>query len=128
MSELYHYTCDHGHDALGEFGHVRSRFDRHLRPFDELAYISWFTDLDHPIPGPLGLTSQILTCDRTAHRYIVCDEAPEVYRYMDKRHLLSHTTQEGLESAPGAMPMHWHVAVVPIAVAYHPPEIRGVNV
>lgn len=121
---LYHYTCDHGRQALGDQGDVLSRFDqaRHRGsrlPMDQLALHSWFTDLDRPLEQPLGLTSQILDCDRTAHRYEVTDPA-DVHRYIDIRRTLGHPLCAALESAPGAMPMHWYVAVSPVPVAYSP--------
>lgn len=118
MKTLYHYTCDHGH----------SQIDGHICPLawdDGLAIgtpgvYAWFTDLAVPIKDALGLTSSVLNCDRTAHRYRVTGHTgiepwvPEFRRIW--------TWGRELESAPGARPAHWYVATEPVPVVYDPRE------
>lgn len=57
---MYHYTCDHGYEGILRDGEVRP--NPHTK-------VSWFTDLPTPDVSALGLTSHILDCDRTTHRF-----------------------------------------------------------
>lgn len=107
---LWHFTCDDGHKQITDT----------LRPNRGIV---WLTDLNMPIRDALGLTSHMLGCDRAAHRYRVTDDSACV-KWVDSRlrHLIGpareHTLE--LESAPGARPMHWWVAEVPVPVVYDP--------
>ena len=102
----YHFTCDHGRRGIGMAGAVRP--NRAILPA-----LAWFTDLENPDRGQLGLTSLILDCDRMTHRYRVTNpdhvtawadaDVPEPYRL-------------ALESADGADPEHWFVATRPVPV------------
>ena len=112
MTTLYHYTCDHGAAGIARDGWVSPLSDRVESPYPQ-ADFAWFTDLDTPIREALGLTSHILSCDRTAHRFKVTD-ATEVARYLDVRRNLP--SLHDLELAPGAMPAHWWIASEPVPV------------
>jgi len=112
---LWHYTCDHGRAALGESGRVIPAHritDRATAPTGRYA---WFTDLGTPVREALGLTMNLTTCDRTAHRYRVTDEA-SVVPWMEVRRDFPADWREGLEGIPGARPRHWWVAVGPVPV------------
>ena len=121
MTTLYHYTCDHGAAPILREGHVRPLFD--VLGGDEgdgsalarmpQGHFAWFTDLDTPDARGLGLTSQILSCDRTAHRFRVTDST-EVTRWLDVRRY--HPSMWDLEKAPGALPAHWWLATEPVPV------------
>lgn len=119
MSHLWHYTCDHGHEQ------IERAAPAHVVPAAALSpqihhgpsILAWFTDLDSPIRDALGLTSQILSCDRTAHRYRVTD-GYSIVPWVEVRRLWLWADE--LESAPGAMPRHWFVASVPVPVVYDP--------
>lgn len=111
---LYHYTCDHAAPSI--------RKQRYVIPLCEQVpgdgvvpwgLFAWFTDLDTPDRSGLGLTSLLLSCDRTAHRFTVAN-ATEVERWVNVRRF--HPWAHELESAPGAMPMHWWVATEPVPV------------
>jgi hypothetical protein len=108
---LYHYTCRHSHGEITDS----------LRPFG--AYVPgglvWLTDLDVPMRDALGLTSVTLSCDRTAYRYRVTDEASCV-RWVDYRSKVDRVIVRGLEEAHGAMPMHWWVSEQRVPVAFDP--------
>lgn len=111
---LYHYTCDHAVASILDQGVVIPLADQHpdasVPPWGLFA---WFTDLDTPDRSGLGLTSNLLSCDRTAHRFTVTD-ATEVERWVNVRRC--HPWASDLESGPGAMPMHWWVATEPVPV------------
>lgn len=107
---LFHYCCAHSHAQITDT----------LRPNRGLV---WLTDLNVPIRDALGLTSHMLGCDRTAHRYRVTDESVCI-RWVDSRlsHLIGPAREQtlALESMPGVKPMHWWVAEVPVPVVYDP--------
>ncbi len=118
---LYHYTCDHGREGLGDTGHVR------VNPESIWGY-AWFTDLEVPYREGLGLTSGILTCDRTAHRFrVTC--ADDIRPWVEvRREWLKQPLGWGvllyLESCD-AMPMHWWVSTTEVPVEYDPIESLG---
>ena len=117
---IYHYTCNHGREALGNAGMVLPIADWEPRaaaklaqsPYPDLALISWFTDLDVPIAEALGLTRATILCDRTKYRYRVIDDIAVTpwIRSPHRRRL------RDLERADGAMPMHWYVSTEPVHV------------
>lgn len=126
MTTFYHYTCEHGHRAIGDEGKLVSAmqlagteaFARMPAYQRTVANIIWLTDMDVPDASALGLTRNIISCDRTAHRYRVL--AYEPIRYVDHRRELPKRTTALLESAPGARPMHWWLAYTPVPVVYDP--------
>ena len=101
---LYHFTCDHGRQAIGKAGLIRPN-RRAMVP------VAWFTDLPDPDALALGLTSILLSCDRLAHRYRVTD-ARDVVPWAE---FDAHPDiRVCLESAPGVRPDHWFVASRPV--------------
>lgn len=120
---LWHYTCDHGRTLIGDPGILVPALE--LVPMTQrddvgiTGRVVWLTDLDTPIRDALGLTSRILRCDRTAHRYRV-DHPGYATRYVEWARTLDRETRHSLELAPGAMPMHWYVSTRPVRVTYDP--------
>lgn len=113
---LYHYTCSHGNLAISRDGMVRplvSILNNSALTVPTSAHFAWFTDLDVPHREALGLTSNILNCDRTEHRFRVTDRSG-MARWIDIRRLRPDLWH--LEDAPGAMPQHWWVATEPVPV------------
>ena len=111
---LYHYTCDHAVKGIREVGHVLPLASMYPEsPMPQWGIFAWFTDLDVPDMAGLGLTSTIISCDRTAYRFKVTDST-EVERWANVRRF--HPWATALESAPGAMPAHWWVATEPVPV------------
>lgn len=115
MGNRYHYTCDHGRRSIRGTVDPAATLGRY--DVDGPWIYAWFTDLTRPLRDALGLTSHILTCDRTAHRYRVTDTRDLVHWTHVRR---DHPWAEELESAPMARPMHWWVARHPVPVTYDP--------
>ncbi len=123
---FWHYTCTHAHAKIGVTGTLTPLRDLvsdeafagwpawRKRTLD----IVWLTNLDQPWREALGLTSKTLGCDRTAHRYRVIGYSP--MRYTAVRRDLPKLLRDGLENAPGAMPVHWWLAYTPVPVVYDP--------
>lgn len=110
MTTLYHYTCkDHG--APGILG--SGKIEPHRQPPEGQAALVWLTDLEAPNRTALGLTFQMLQCDRMERRFTI-PEPVEAHHWNDvKREHFPRWWIERLEGAPGAMPMHWFVSTQP---------------
>lgn len=103
---LWHYTCDHGRAAiLADSGTLRPNLRAPIP-------ILWLTDLAAPERDALGLTSRILDCDRTEHRFRI-DDPIDVLPWAALRLRYRPTLVAGLETAPGAQPEHWYVTLQP---------------
>ena len=103
LIQAYHYTCDHGAQGIRRDGLIKTN----PHPWLPIP-LAWFTDLDAPIRDALGLTSQILTCDRTEHRFEASPHGLLWWPIYARE--LSAEIRWGLESAPGALPMHWWIS------------------
>lgn len=121
---LYHYTCDHGHALIGEDDVVVPATHQSGEAIGTPGEYAWFTDLSVPIREALGLTSTILACDRTAHRYRVTDAAGIIPWTAVRR---VYRWGLALELAPRARPAHWFVATEPVAVVYDPIPARAAS-
>ena len=134
MPTLYHYTCDHSRQKIGDAGtlqplHVIAGRDTPTPPKSwpmwryPVLDLIWLTDLDTPAADALGLTSRILSCDRTAHRYRATDTST-VMRWVHARRDYPPQLRHELETELGAMPMHWWVSEKPVPVTYDPVQQR----
>lgn len=107
---LYHFTCVDGAHGI--------RRDRRILTHDQspigLPPLVWLTDLDVPDRAALGLTSRLLSCDRTEWRVTVDVDAVPWHRFARR---LPLGVRRPLEMAPGALPMHWWVVDVDVPVA-----------
>ena len=125
---LWHYTCSHSYARIGANGRLVPAWDLYTEqqqrqlPADlqPITKFVWLTDLDTPIADALGLTREHIRCDRTRFRYRVQDDRAWITRYAAVRRSLTPEVRTALETAPGAMPMHWWVAREPVAVVYDP--------
>lgn len=107
---LYHYTCWHSAEQLGEAGTLEPR---------GILPLVWATDLDHPDRNGLGLTMRILDCDRGEFRYRVVDEDEALFAHwadVKRARALPVDYAAALEAADGVLPMHWWVAIDPVRV------------
>lgn len=126
MTALWHYTCDHGHQALLNGptllpgaqvpGYPQERLDS---PMGVLALLSWMTDLEQPDADALGLTMRTIGCDRTRHRWRVL-QPDRALRWGRVRSQIEPWVLDGLELKGGAQPVHWWVSQRPIAVEHAP--------
>ena len=106
---LFHYTCDHGAEGIRRSGVLRPNPQALLpRP------LVWLTDLAEPHRDALGLTSLILSCDRTAHRFRVDTTAAMWWPHYART--VPPWAREALDGEPGAMPAHWWVVDVPVPI------------
>jgi hypothetical protein len=120
VSDLWHFTCDHGYLALGIAGMCKPAVL--LEPQKALPWPSnfaWFTDMAVPDRESLGLTSRLVRCDRTQYRYRVTN-AEFVRPWHEVARLMPRKVRDALEAEPGSRPMHWWVSVSPVPVVYEP--------
>ena len=66
---LYHFTCEHGHGALGEMGYLVPQ----IRHPQLGCLVTWLTTEREPNREASGLGMHVTTCDRMAYRYLVCE-------------------------------------------------------
>ena len=99
---LYHFTCSHGRALIGSPGVLEPHWG-----------FVWLTDLARPPREAVGLTSQILDCDRMEFRYRATANGT-VVPWTTVRRRYPREWVEGLESAPGALLRHWYVSPVPV--------------
>lgn len=132
LGPFWHYTCDHGRNAIGDHGYVvgiSTHTPQAARVLVEQGWpavwadLTWFTDLDVPFRDALGLTSTSIRCDRTRHRYRVTDVFPlrrwlgsQVRRELDPR-MVDELERHGLAA-------HWWIATQPVPVTYDPINTR----
>ena len=68
---LFHFTCDHGREAIGRRGRLEPQIEHPLLG----CSVVWLTTEPNPDREATGLTSRITSCDRMAYRYVVSDVA-----------------------------------------------------
>ncbi|MBB5154994.1 hypothetical protein [Saccharopolyspora phatthalungensis] len=108
---LYHFTCRHGARAIQRSKQLRPNH----HPLLGTALV-WLTDLPDPDRWGLGLTSNWITCDRTAMRVCVPVTAGIVrWRAWALWHQVPRVLAEALED--DGRPDHWWVAEVPLSVS-----------
>lgn len=112
---LFHFTCEDRYPMILRSGE--------LVPGPH-GFV-WLTDLEVPIRDALGLTSQILSCDRTAHRVSVdtvrlavgrgqrIDWWPTIRRELLRGGAGARVREwiADLEEVDGARPAHWWVSL-----------------
>jgi hypothetical protein len=123
MPDLFHYTCHHGHAAIGDTGLLLPaiRLVRDGKRMPWTGHVIWLTDLRIPIRDALGWTSNLIHCDRTTHRYQVTDDS-DAYPWTMFARRLPRTMRDAVEQTPGARPAHWWIATQPIPVRYAPTD------
>lgn len=132
MSEwptFYHYTCDHGRKGIGDYGVIHptgalfSVMSTAGLTDDErlMRSLLWATDLPEPDIEGLGLTSEILSCERWTHRYRITNPMP-LMRFTDMQYRFSLEAQKGLLEGP-VKPEHWFASWKPLPAIYDPVEV-----
>ena len=111
MSEaLYHYTCEHWAMMIGPAGVLRPWY----QPFLGIGLV-WLTDMAEPDREALGLTSSMLMCDRTEHRYRVTSAADIEPWLLFPSHAADDEFLALFESPP-RQPARWFVSRHDVAV------------
>lgn len=114
---LYHYTCLHSSPGILGSGLLIPNAHPLCPPAKGEAPLGfvWLTDLAAPDRYALGLTSNVLACDRTHHRFEAA-AANRAHRWSQVRETLPRPFVDTLESAPGVQPSRWWVSLAPVAV------------
>lgn len=100
---LYHYTCEHGAKGITRRGMIRPA----SHPLVPDCRIVWLTDMAPPDRDALGLTSDTLTCDRLAFRYLVDADDAESWATFAQRFAVPFLARAYLEMY--RRPQHWYV-------------------
>jgi hypothetical protein len=108
--KLFHYCCSHSAAGILSDGVLRP----HPNPILGNLPLIWLTDLDTPDRAALGLSSRLISCDRTEYRVEVDTDAATHWPTFARR--FPHG-RRALETAEGVLPMHWYVSeqLIPIA-------------
>jgi hypothetical protein len=104
---LYHWTCAHGARGIRATGLIK--------PADWPLRLIWLTTERRPRAGlkqALGLTSNLLSCDRMTALFRV-DDTEKCLRWLDTAHADTKYGQM-LAEAPGADPSLWWVCSAPL--------------
>lgn len=117
MTSYWHYTCAHSVEGIRDAGmvlpgHKLPGASPRLIGIPWAAY-AWFTDLEVPIRDALGLTQDLLVCDRAEYRFRAIEGARLIAWVTIRR---NYPWSVFLEAAPGARPAHWYVSVDPVPV------------
>lgn len=108
---MWHYTCDHSADGIRRDGTVKP----HPQPALAGVPLSWWTDLERGHRFEVGLTSQILGCDRMRHRFEIKDPSALTPWSIAARLLkVPREVRDDLED--GRLPAHWWVAFTDVEV------------
>lgn len=111
---LYHYTCrEHGEPGI--------RREEKLLPYRQFLLgrnLVWLTDMERPYAWALGLTNNLLCCDRTQIRVTVhpikhADKCG-VHPWMYYRRTVHPVLRDALEQT--GMPMHWYVTELAVPI------------
>lgn len=115
---LWHYTCDHGRDGIGDTGFLLPGATVKPEALGWPARLSWMTDITYPNTFALGLAnlSGLVKCDRVKHRYRITDTADVMWWPRAVRSLGLQRVRSDLESVPGCLPAHWYVATAAVPV------------
>lgn len=110
MSAAYHYCCAHSERGIDTYGVVLPS-----RQIWTDTPLSWWTTLAEPDRIGLGLTSTILTCDRTERRYEAASGSLTPWRMWALIARVPTDVVDMLEHV-GSRPDTWLVATQPIPV------------
>lgn len=107
---LHHFCCSHSADSIRHARKIRPN------PYARIR-LSWFTDLPVADVPALGLTSLMLRCDRTEHRFTVpADPRIVWWPQWCRDQGIGRRARDMYESTDGAQPAHWWVAAEPIEI------------
>lgn len=119
---LYHYTCEHGHADIEKAGGIL-KSSALLVDNPRADPLLWLTDIDWPFRDALGLTMDMISCDRTKFRYRI-DNTEHIHPWLEFRKEMRPEYVWPLELAPGVTPGNWFVTTLPTFAIYDPVEDR----
>jgi len=106
---LLHRTCTHG----------KRRIEADMMLYaPNVAYrgLIWLSDLEHPDPHEIGLTSYMLNCNRMEWVCEVNTDIAVPWTFWAHVNKVPLHIRMALDGAEGANPRHWYVSTVPLAV------------
>lgn len=120
---LYHFTCDHGAEAIQADGFIRPMTPWPVNVGDVptgMAHappVAWFTSDPMPSRDAVGLTSVLLDCDRMAYRFQVGPVRAWPWRSFAAMHGCTEEYYRGLVGTYWGRPDTWYVATRPVPVS-----------
>lgn len=109
MSRMFHFTCDHGFEGIKQLGYVAPNWHPLLG-----MKVAWFTDLETPNAETVGLTSNLLNCDRLAHSVEV--DPSRVRRWLGSGEQASTPPLIQADLHRGSDPSHWWISRIQVPV------------
>lgn len=106
---LFHFTCDHGHDALGNRGELRPIVEH---PFLHIKVV-WLTSDPWPDRESTGLGMTITRCDRMQYRYMVTDLS-NCRRWLDSPERTGAPVDAVADLESYGDPEQWWIASEPV--------------
>lgn len=114
--KLFHHTCDHGREQIGDQGDLISAAEQRGQVEFWTMNFVWLTSMRYPNREALGLTMHLVGCDRTKFTYEVLlpDDDPSIHPWAKVARDLPRELRDEIERAPGAMPALWWVSLGPV--------------
>jgi hypothetical protein len=109
LMRLFHFTCEHGREAIGRRGELRSRMRHPLLGCD----VVWLTSESSPDRESTGLTMRTITCDRMQFRYVVGD-AGKCRPWIGSRERDAAPAHHLADLERYGDPEHWWIASEPV--------------
>lgn len=106
---IWHYTCNHRAPMIRADGVVKP----HPQPLLAGLKLSWWSDLGTEHRYELGLTSNMLRCDRMEARFEAKEPLVWWPRYARGFPVVIRNVLED-----GRLPAHWWIALEPIEVTW----------
>ncbi len=111
MTSIWHYTCNHRAPMIRADKLVKP----HPQPLLRGVELSWWSDLGPEHRFELGLTSQILACDRMEARFqAVNPESLTRWPVAARALHIPQVIRDELEA--GRLPAHWWISLQPVEV------------
>ena len=114
---LFHYTCDHGDDAITAAGGMLAPNPNYNLP--GAPRLLWCTPEPTADADALGLTSHTLSCDRTRYRWRLDDPNPAVPWVQWLREQPRDVRRAARHRLPGS-PLLWWVSLTPVHATRSP--------
>lgn len=107
---LYHFTCEHHFAKIAEAGKLVPQ----PQPLLDGTALTWYTPFAAVSAAELGMTRVMLKCNRMEFRVMV--HTADAVPWSTVRGLYPWDHVAMLEGTPGAKPLLWYVAHLPVEV------------